>query len=144
MSFIQINFDDAVEPTIAPAGRYNLQITECKVVKTGEASKTPGMPQFRVNIGFPENPEYQNFSHFIGIPNELDDATTATRKALGIKRFAALFNIPLDRDGIDTERFPMEAVGAGANAEITLSEPNADGNVYNGLKVPRLRGEGGR
>ena len=141
MTFIPVNFDDAVEPTTAPAGRYNLQIVECKVTKTGPNSKVPDMPQLRVNIGFQDHPEYQNFSQFISIPNEHDTADTARFKALLIKRFCALFNVPLDNSGIDLERLPMEMVGSTANAEVNISEPNDNGDVFNGLKVPKLRNE---
>lgn len=140
-NFIPVNFDDAVEPQVAPAGRYNLQITECKVTKTGPNSKVPDMPQFRVSIGFPENHEYQNFSQFISIPNEYDEPDKARFKALLIKRFCGLFNVPLQHDGIDLERLPMEMVGATAYAEVGLSDPNDNGDVFNTLKVPKLRGE---
>lgn len=141
MTFIPVNFDDAVEPTSAPSGRYNLQITECKVVKTGPNSKIPDMPQLRVSIGFQDHPEYQNFSQFISLPHEYDTADSSRFKALLIKRFCALFNIPLDNTGIDLDRLPMEMVGATANAEVGLGEPNDNGDVFNNLKVPKLRNE---
>lgn len=141
MTFIPVNFDDAVEPQAAPGGRYNLQITECKVVKTGPNSKHPDQPQLRVSIGFPDHTEYQNFSQFISLPNEFDEPNSANFKALLIKRFCALFNIPLQHDGIDLERLPMEMVGATAFAEVKQGEPNDSGDVFNNLVVPKLRNE---
>lgn len=141
MTFINVNFDEAVEPQAAPAGRYNLQITEAKVVKTGPNSKTPDQPQYRVTIGFPDYPEYQNFSHFVSLPNEMDEAGSAKFKALLYKRFFGLFNVPYDHNGIDLERDPMNLVGATAFAEVKLSEPNDNGDVYNSVVVPRLRNE---
>lgn len=141
MTFIPVNFDDAVEPQAAPAGRYNVQITECKVTKTGPNSKHPDQPQFRVSLGFPDHPEYQNFSQFISLPNEFDEPNSVNFKALLIKRFCSLFNIRLDSSGIDLEQLPMEMVGAVANAEVALTEPNDNGDVFNQLKVPKLRNE---
>jgi hypothetical protein len=144
MTFIPVNFDDAIEPQAAPGGRYQLQITECKVVQTGPNSKRPGSPQFRVSIGFPENHEYQNFSQFISLPHEDDTRDSANFKVLLLKRFCALFNVPLNGQGIDTEQLAMEMVGATANAEVGMGEPNDNGDVFNNLKVPKLRNEDNR
>jgi hypothetical protein len=142
MTFIPVDFEDAVEPQAAPVGRYQLQIIEAKVVKTGAQSKRPGSPQFRISIGFQDHPEYQNFSQFISLPHEEDDAVAIRFKVLLLKRFCALFNVPLHGDGIDTEELPMEMVGATAEGEVGLSEPNEDtGDVFNNLRVPKLRGE---
>jgi hypothetical protein len=58
-----------------------------------------------------------------------------------LKRFLALFNIGYDSAGIDTEKLCMEMVGATANAAVSLSEPDDNGNVYNRLIVPRMRDE---
>ena len=38
-------------------------------------------------------------------------------------------------------RLAMEMVGATANAEVNLSDPDDNGNVYNRLVVPRIREE---
>lgn len=141
MTFIPVNFDEAVEPQAASGGRYQLQITACQVAKTGPNSKRPDSPQFRVTIGFPENPEFQNFSHFISLPHEDDEPGSVNFKVLLLKRFCALFNIPLEGNGIDVEQLAMEMVGATANAEVGISEPNDNGDVFNNLKVPKLRNE---
>lgn len=141
MTYIPVNFDEAVEPQYAAGGRYNVQITECKIVATGPNSKVPGSPQFRVSIGFPDDSGLQNFSHFISLPNEQDEPKSANFKVLLLKRFLELFNVPYDTNGIDTERMAMDMVGATANAEVKLTEPNDEGNVYNTLVVPKLRNE---
>ena len=141
MTFIPVNFDEAVEPQAAPGGRYQVQITACQVAKSGANSKRPGSPQLRVTIGFPENPEYQNFSHFISLPHEDDDKNSTNFKVLLLKRFCALFNVRLAGDGIDPEQLAMEMVGATANAEVGLTEPNDNDDVFNSLKIPKLRNE---
>jgi len=35
----------------------------------------------------------------------------------------------------------MDMVGCSANAEVTLSDPDESGNVYNRLQIPRIKGE---
>lgn len=141
MTFIPCNFDDAVEPQPVSSGRYNLQITGCEVAKTGPNSKVPGSPQFRVSIGFLDEPNAPNITQFISLPNEQDEAKSANFKVLLLKRFLTLFRVPFDASGIDTERMAMDMVGATANAEVQLSEPDDNGNVYNRLVVPRIREE---
>lgn len=141
MTFISVNFDEAVEPQVAPAGRYQLQITEAKVTKTGANSKRPDSPQYRVSIGFPENPEFQNFSHFISLPHEDDDAKSSNFKVLLLKRFLELFQVRYDNNGFDLEGLAMEMTGATANAEVGVSEPNDNGDTFSTLRVPRLRNE---
>lgn len=141
MTFIPVNFDEAVEPKPAPAGRYNLQITGCDVAQTGPNSKRPGSPQFKVSIAFQDEPNTPNITHYISLPHEEDEASSANFKALLLKRFLVLFNVPFDPTGIDTEKMAMDMVGATANAEVGLSEPDDNGNVYNRLQVPRVKEE---
>ncbi len=80
-------------------------------------------------------------TQFISLPHEEDEPKSANFKLLLLKRFLVLFNIPVPRDGIDTDRLAMEMVGATANAEVNLSDPDDNGNVYNRLVVPRIREE---
>jgi len=141
MTYIPVNFDDAVESKPAQAGRYNLQITKCEVTKTGPNSTNPGTPMFRVTIGFEDSANTPNISHFATLPNEDDTPEKAQGKALFLKRFLTLFKVPYDRGGIDTEQLAMDMVGCSANAEVTLSEPDDSGNVYNRLQIPRIKGD---
>lgn len=144
MTFIPINLDDAVEPQPAPAGRYELQITACQEAKTGERSKNPGSPQLRVTLGFSDEPNVPNLTHFISLPNEHDEPNSAQFKALMLKRFLHLFDTPYNSEGIDTEQICYALIGQSTAAEVTLSEPDENGNIYNRLLIPRLRGEAGR
>ncbi len=141
MTFIPANFDDAVEPKPAPSGRYNLQITACEVAKTGPNSKVPGSPQFKASIAFVDEPNTPNITQFISLPNEQDRPESANFKVLLLKRFLTLFKVPYDTNGIDTEKMSMDMVGATANAEVKLDEPDENGNVYNRLVVPRIKEE---
>lgn len=141
MTFIPVNFDDAVEPKPAPAGRYNLQILECKVTESGANSKNPGRPQFKVVIGFQDEPNTPNIQHYISLPHPDDEPSSANFKALLLKRFLTLFKIPFDRSGVDTDKLAMEMVGATANAEVRLGEPNDNGDTFNQLVTPKIREE---
>lgn len=141
MTYIPVNFDEAVESSPAPAGRYKLQITGCDIVKTGAQSKNPGRDQLKASIGFTDLTDVPNISQFISLPHENDEPETAKFKVLLLKRFLELFQIPYDRNGIDVEKIAMEMVGNTAEAEVTLSPPNDSGNVYNNLVVPRIKGE---
>jgi len=144
MAFIPVNFDDAQESKPASSGIYNLQITEAKEVQTGPNSKFPGSPQLRISLGFTDEPNTPNVTHFISLPHAEDEQKSANYKALLLKRFLVHFNIPFDHSGIDTEQVCMHAIGASANTEVKLDEPDANGNVYNRLVLPRLRDEAGR
>lgn len=141
MTYLIVNFDDAVEPQPVSGGRYNLQITNAEVAKTGPNSKVPGSPQFKVSIGFVDEVNAPNITQFISLPNESDEAKTANFKVLLLKRFLVAFNVPFDNNGIDIEGTAMNMVGATANLEVKLDEPDDNGNVYNRLVVPRIPSE---
>lgn len=140
MTFIPVNLDDVQEAKPAAGGTYSLRIVKCDVVKTGPNAKIPGADQFKVSIGFEDEPNTPNITHYVSLPHEQDDDGGAF-KALLLKRFLTLFNIPYGADGIDTEQLAMEMVGAAANCEVTQTEPDDNGNVYNRIKVPRLPNE---
>lgn len=137
MTVIPVDLGDVQEPSIAPQGRYNLQVLECVLKETGPNSKNPGNPMFQISVGFPDDIDYVPLRHFIVLPSEGDDAKTMKNKALGLKRFLQAFNVPYDRNGIDTEALQVQMIGATANLEVGQSEPNAEGNIYNNLKLPR-------
>lgn len=141
MTFIPTNFDEAQEAKPAPSGMYQVQVVNSDLTETGPNSKHPGSPMFKVQIGFPENPNTPNFNHYVSIPSETDDADTARYKTLLLKRFLVAFNIPFENNGFEAENLAMDMIGATAKLEVELGEPNANGDVYNSLKVPRIRGE---
>ncbi len=144
MTFIPVNFDEAVEAQPAPAGRYELQILKAQLTESGPNSKNPGSPQFRVTLGFANGGNYPNITQFISLPTANDEPDKANYKALMLKRFLVAFNVPFDSNGIDSERVSMDMIGAVASLEVSLSDPDDNGNVYNRIQVPRLRSEAGR
>ena len=143
MSFIDVNFDEVVEPTPLAKGRYPVQITAAQVKETGPNSKRPGSPQIVVTVGFTgPSKEEQNaptVNHYISLPHPDDEAKTNNFKALQLKRFLEAFKIPYDSNGIDLDEITFKMIGAEADLEVGLSEPDDNGNVYNRLVMPRIR-----
>ena len=141
---IPINLNDIQEPKPVPVGRYDLVIASCE-----EAVSKNGKPQFQVSIGIEGHDDAPNVRHYISLPNEGDEPNALQFKALLLKRFLTLFKQPIPTNGIDTEKLALSLVGARANAELSLDKEKdsdgnekPDGNVYNRLVVPRMRGEG--
>lgn len=141
MTFIPVAFDDVSEPKAAAAGMYELQITGCKVTKTGDKSKRPGSPQYEVTIGFVGEANIPNIRQYISLPHEEDEPSSANFKALLLKRFLVAFKVPFQPNGFDLEGLAMEMVGATARLEVALDPPADNGSVYNRLVVPRIPGE---
>jgi hypothetical protein len=143
MTFIPVNLDEAQEQKPAAIGRYNLTVTNAEERVSGENSKRPGSPQFLVNLGFVDEPNVPNISHWISLPHEDDTPAGRNFKMLLLRRFLAVFNIPYDSAGIDTERMVNDMLGATANCEVGLSDPNPkrDNEVTNTLVLPKLRDE---
>jgi len=144
MTLIPINLGEIQEPKPVPVGRYNLQITNCEVQQSQK-----GNPQFRVSIGIEGHDDAPNISHFISLPKEGDEPNKAMFKGLMLKRFLTLFGQQIPANGIDTEAMALAMVGATATAEVGLDKAkDADGNekpdgdTYNRLMVPKMRGEG--
>ncbi len=140
MTFIPANLDDAVEQKPAAKGSYDLQITGAKFQETGENSKHPGAPMIRVNLAF-EDLELNapGITHFITLPYEGDD--NANFKLLMLKRFLVAFKIPYSNEGIDTDALITEMPGHSAKLDVSLTEPNDNGDIYNRVQIPRLRDE---
>ena len=136
MTFINTNLDDVAEPQLADPGYHNLQIVDAKEMQTGPNSARPGSPMIAVNIGFVDDPDLQNFTHFVNLPHEDDEPKSAKYKALMLKRLLVLFSVPYDSAGIDTEKLCMDLPGASANAEVGIDE--YQGRTNNTLKLPPL------
>jgi hypothetical protein len=141
MPFINANLDDVQEQKAAPNGSYELQITGAQNTVTGEKSKNPGAPMIKVTLGFTD-PEVNApvITHYITLPYEGDDNTAF--KLLLLKRFMGLFGLTWSNEGIDTEALAFDMVGRTAIVEVGQTEPNDNGDIFNNIKVPRLRDEG--
>lgn len=136
MNFLPEDLNDVTEPKAAPTGTYRLQITGAELGESGERSKHPGSPLIRVTIGFPDEPDYLTFRHYISLPFDGDE--NAGFKLLMLKRFLTMFGITYTPD---VEELVMSMPGSEAQGDVQLGEPNEDGAVYNSLRVPRMREE---
>ena len=140
MTFIPVNLDETQEQRAAPKGIYELQIVGAQETKTGENSKHPGAPMIKVTLGFTDlEVNAPNITHFITLPYEGDE--NASFKLLMLKRFMAAFGIPYSQHGIDTEALVEDMLGLTAVLEVDLTEPNENGDVFNRIRIPRLREE---
>lgn len=125
MAFIELSgINDAREPEAAPAGRYDLVVTDVE-----EKTFNSGRSGLVVSLDFDGDSEYFGFRHHLMFPQGEDVATTRAFILLQAKRFFELFEVSFD-EGFDTD----DLVGARAtNAIVTQSEPNDEGRVYNGI-----------
>lgn len=140
MPFIPVNLDDAVEQKPAPKGKYELQVTGAAVTETGENSKHPGAPMFKVTLGFTDQAiNAPVITHFITLPFEGDENTNF--KLLMLKRFLVAFQIPYSNEGFDLDELAREMIGTTASLDVGLSEPNENGDIFNRIQIPRIRDE---
>lgn len=139
MPFVQVAMNDpaVVEQGAVRNGRYALCILNVEETKT----KEKGKPQLLIEIGFEDQPSAMNMRHYIGLPSPGDEPKTSNFKTLLLKRFCALFQIPYDDRGFDTDSM----LGARVTAEVTLSDPEEDSQrrTFNRLVVPNLPTEAG-
>lgn len=140
MTFIPVNLDETVEQKPAPKGNYELMITGATLTETGENSKHPGAPMFKVTLGFVDQEiNAPVITHFITLPYEGDE--NANFKLLMLKRFLLAFKIPYSTEGIDPEQLVVEMNGHTATLDVGLSEPNENGDIFNRIQIPRIRDE---
>lgn len=143
MTFIPMNLDEVQEQKPAPKGTYELMITAAQATESGERSKNPGSPLLKVTLGFVDQEiNAPVITHYLSLPFEGDE--NASFKALMLKRFLGAFGAGYSSEGIDVDNLAIELVGHTANLEVDLTEPNDNGDVYNRIKVPRLRDEPAR
>jgi hypothetical protein len=126
---IPINLAAVEESKPVPAGaKYNLVVTEAE-----EAKSKAGNSQISVSIAIEGHDNAPNLRHFISLPQPGDEPGKANYKALLLKRFLVLFQIPFNGAEFDTNDF----AGAKAYAELGLDESGD----FNRLVLPRMRGE---
>jgi hypothetical protein len=127
-SFISDDLDDVEEAKVAPEGEYDLRIVRAldKPSKKGEKMCTvsikieePGIDAPLINV------------YLMGWDADTPPEQVRMRK-LEIKRFCACFNVPTDFETDDL-------VGETGRCFVYQEESKADGNVYNRLRLPKLK-----
>lgn len=140
MTYLAINLNDVQEAKPVPHGKYELTISNAQVTQTGENSKVPGSPMLKFFLAFTDlDLNAPTITHFVTIPQDGDE--NFSFKALMLKRFLVAFGISFGDEGIDLENIAIESQGQTATLEVNLSEPDANGNVYNRVVLPRLPSE---
>lgn len=132
MSLLALNLDEAVESKPVKAGKYDL---ECVTME--EKDSKSGKPQIVLSVAIIGHIDAPNVTHYISLPAPGDDEGKVKFKVLLLKRTAALFGVKWSANGVETEEF----IGAKCSAELELTEPDDSGNIYNRIKVPRLKDE---
>jgi len=129
--FINMDLGGTVEPKPVAAGRYDLTIARA------EYREDKGDIDVSIGIDGHES-DAPNIRHFISLPKPDDDAGKVGFKKLFLKRFLVQFSIPYDEaSGFNIE----DLAGSRANVQVTLTEPDANGAVYNRLNLDRLPSE---
>ena len=128
---ISLNLDEIEESKPVGGGKYDLLITSADSTTT-----KAGDPMLKIVMAIEDAPNAPSVTHFITLPNGGDKDEF---KGLMLKRFLVAFSIPHDSSGFDVDDF----INSKAHAELSLSEPDANGNVYNRLQLPRLPSEQG-
>lgn len=129
MPVIKSNLADVHEPKPVPRARYNLTISEAEHVEEKN--------YIRVSIGIDEHLDAPNITHILSLDDPKNEPRKEEFKKLMRKRFLVAFNIPHDDEGFNTDDFP----GATAELEVSQSEPDEQGRVFNRLVLPPVPDE---
>lgn len=132
MPFVKLALDDTKEPETVPEGVYDLRI-----VKAQDTESKKGNPMTVITIRI-EDAGIKNAApviHYMTYPDaDLPDDQKNFR-LLDIKRFLAVFGIPFDPHGFDTDALQ----GATAQKVMLVQEEGEDNVHRNKLRLPRLK-----
>ncbi len=96
MSFIEININDAIEPSIVEEGEYAVRIEDAEVKVAQSGKKYIGL---RLSILNEDNVKQVN--EVLMLPDAADDESTKNRRLLALKRMCTCFDYE-PQGGIDT------------------------------------------
>lgn len=125
MPFINSKAASAVEPQTQPEGVYDLVVKKADIHR----GKESGKDSIRTIIGIEGVPNAADFFHYVPLVHEEDDEEKANNKLLMQKRFLAVFNIPFNDDGFNTDDF----IGAAGRGYLKV-EPDNNGIDRNVLQ----------
>lgn len=139
MPFINQAVAEARESRLLPEGEYNLRIAE---VEEGEG-KTSGKPLLRVLIEIVgEGDDVEPIFHNVSLATPEDEPKSAKFKLRMIRRLLAVFNLPFEDNGFDTDDWP-NAEGKCLVAQEEMEDKNgqATGEYRHVLRLPKFQGE---
>jgi hypothetical protein len=131
MPFVNVALGDAKEPEAAPEGEYDLRI-----VKSEDGESKAGNPMTTVYIKIEDSavPNAALVRHWITYPDRQTPPDQVQMRLLDIARFLQCFGIPHEGAGFNTD----DLLGATGRCFVGQEEAD-DGNVYNRLKLPKLK-----
>ena len=142
MPFINATLGDAQEAAAVPEGNYHLRIMKKEDTKTaGKNGKAVrDMTKVFIRIEDPNYPNASMITHYLVYPLAGDDPETKNLMNLNVRRFLAVFEVPWEANGFNTD----DLMGAEGDCLLTqeMVEPSDGGAEYpvNRLALPRLQG----
>lgn len=143
MPFISAALGDAQEASSVPEGNYHLRIVKVENTKTaGKNGKAVrDMTKVLIRIEDPEYPNASPINHYMTYPVSGDEADTRNMMLLNIRRFLAVFDVPWDANGFNTDDLQ------GAEGDCLIGQRTVepeDGRppyTVNELQLPRLQAD---
>lgn len=96
MSFIEININDAIEPSIVEEGEYAVRIEDAEV-KVGQSGKK----YLGLRLSILNENNVKQVNEVLMLPDAADDESTKNRRLLALKRMCTCFDYE-PQGGIDT------------------------------------------
>jgi len=112
MSFIEINVNDAIEPSVVEEGEYTVRIEDAEV-KTGQSGKK----YIGLRFSIVDEDNVKQVNEVLMLPDEADDDAQKNRRLLAIKRMCTCFDYE-PQGGIDT----AELVGREGKVFLKIEE----------------------
>lgn len=129
MPFINLDFNEAKEPELLKEGEYALRI-----VKAEDKTSKNGSEMTAIVIEA-EGQSAASIRHWLVYPDVTTPPDQRGYRLLDIKRFLAVFGVPFEEGGFNSE----DLVGATGTC-LVVQEANKDTDeVFNRLRLPRLR-----
>lgn len=132
---LPMDIESITEPKAGPEGTYGLIVTQVNE-KQDENGGLKGLSIIHEVSTAPvgvDPSEVSNVFHFISIPQQSDDQEKVKNKLLFLKRYLAVFGIPMNGSKLDPNSF----IGKTASVQLTVDE--YQGNITNKIKLPNLR-----
>ena len=132
MSFLQVEgLGDDYEDEAVPEGSYGLRIVDTREGRNKAA--TCDQLTVLISVDDDEFPNSKTIFHYLTFPGEADDDNVKRNKMRNVTRFLKLFDVPYEKDGINSEDM------VGNTADCVLTQEEYEGNISNRLRLPSTR-----
>ena len=132
MSFLQVEgLGDDYEDEAVPEGSYNLRIVDTREGRN--KADTCDQLTVLISVDDDEFPNSKTIFHYLTFPGEADDDNVKRNKMRNVTRFLKLFDVPYEKDGINSEDM------VGNTADCVLTQEEYEGNISNRLRLPSTR-----